>query len=77
MLKRSTTTCEIKCAPCTGDRYTESDNVEMSCNICTTCLQREYFHCFLSFGLHMRDLKCVTGVLQTETVLVIVMMLPD
>ncbi|XP_077382171.1 tumor necrosis factor receptor superfamily member 5 [Festucalex cinctus] len=37
MIRRSQTTCEIECGRCTGERYTDSYNVEMSCDVCTTC----------------------------------------
>ncbi|XP_013868036.1 tumor necrosis factor receptor superfamily member 6 [Austrofundulus limnaeus] len=37
MESRSRTSCDIKCEPCTGDRYTKVYNVDMSCNVCDTC----------------------------------------
>ncbi|XP_054638535.1 CD27 antigen [Dunckerocampus dactyliophorus] len=37
MIRRSQSTCAINCEPCTGMRYSDSYNVEMSCNICRMC----------------------------------------
>ncbi|XP_051921297.1 tumor necrosis factor receptor superfamily member 6 isoform X1 [Hippocampus zosterae] len=37
MIRRSRTGCQIACGRCTGERYTDSYNVEMSCNVCVTC----------------------------------------
>ncbi|XP_077431377.1 tumor necrosis factor receptor superfamily member 5 [Vanacampus margaritifer] len=37
MIRRSRTTCQIECGHCTGQRYTDSYNVEMSCDVCAMC----------------------------------------
>ncbi|XP_017270959.1 CD27 antigen [Kryptolebias marmoratus] len=37
MDSRSETICDIKCNPCTGERYMDDYNTEMSCNICDSC----------------------------------------
>nr|XP_057909669.1 tumor necrosis factor receptor superfamily member 5 isoform X2 [Doryrhamphus excisus] len=37
MIQRSSSSCAINCEPCTGYRYSDSYNVEMSCNVCRMC----------------------------------------
>ncbi|XP_061632567.1 tumor necrosis factor receptor superfamily member 5 isoform X3 [Phyllopteryx taeniolatus] len=37
MIWRSPTDCEMECGLCTGDRYADSSNVEMTCDVCRMC----------------------------------------
>ncbi|XP_061669340.1 tumor necrosis factor receptor superfamily member 5-like, partial [Syngnathoides biaculeatus] len=37
MIRRSPTACDIECGLCTGDRYTDSYNVQMTCDVCRMC----------------------------------------
>ncbi|XP_031708688.1 CD27 antigen [Anarrhichthys ocellatus] len=37
MVRRSSSICEIVCRPCIGDRYSDTYNREMSCEVCENC----------------------------------------
>ncbi|XP_067457295.1 CD27 antigen [Thunnus thynnus] len=37
LLRRPADTCGTECKPCTGDRYTDSYNVQMDCDVCRSC----------------------------------------
>ncbi|KAF3692067.1 CD27 antigen CD27L receptor T-cell activation antigen CD27 [Channa argus] len=37
MVRRPETSCGTECTSCTGDRYSDSYNVDMTCNSCTNC----------------------------------------
>ncbi|KAK2844739.1 hypothetical protein Q5P01_011398 [Channa striata] len=37
MVRRPENSCGVTCNSCTGNRYTDSYNVYMTCNSCTTC----------------------------------------
>ncbi|XP_023282199.1 tumor necrosis factor receptor superfamily member 6-like [Seriola lalandi dorsalis] len=61
MVRRSENSCDIKCTLCQGDRYIDSDNVDPSCSICTTCLKSNMEYKSRCNATHNAVCRCKDG----------------
>ncbi|KAF7226950.1 CD27 molecule [Nothobranchius furzeri] len=66
MESRPPGSCKINCKPCTGDRFMDSHNVEMSCKVCDICNKPNFVTETNCTSTRNTVCKCQTGYTCTD-----------